>query len=419
MNHCLIQITSLSQDDASDYAQGLQQQLSADQVRLVSTEDFRQEDALYALSPQSYDAQKLSLAVTEGLSVRPFCIVYGKTSLLIQLPEVSHRIAMFIETDPLKAAVVEVEEHLAMLQRMEEQQLGQQEAEELSDQYQQHLQQYLYPQRDQADLVIHYSETPKDSVPGLSRYIKRMVEQAQGAEERSRETQIDELLDRFSHSKRARRSMQYKRVLWKIVVKSTLFIKRTIDIAATLVALLLLSPLILVVSLLIKLTDGGNVFYFQTRVGKQGREFQFPKFRSMVADADKLKDQLLSQNESDGKVLFKMKHDPRVTKIGRFIRRFSIDELPQLWCVLKGDMSLVGPRPPLPREVALYTQEDRRRLEVTPGLTGIWQVSGRSDIGFEDQVKLDVLYIESHSVWLDIKLLFKTVPAVLTGRGAY
>lgn len=419
MNHCLIQITSLSQEDASNYAQGLQQQLSADQVRLVSTEEFRQEDALYALSPQSYDVQKLSLAVTEGLSVRPFCIVYGKTALLIQLPEVSHRIAMFIETDPLKAAVVEVEEHLAMLQRMEEQQLDQQEAEELSGQYQQHLQQYLYPQRDQADLVIHYSETPKDSVPGLSRYIKRMVEQAQGAEERSREAQIDELLDRFSHSKRARRSMQYKRVLWKTVVKSTLFIKRTIDIAATLVALLLLSPLILVVSLLIKLTDGGNVFYFQTRVGKQGREFQFPKFRSMVADADKLKDQLLSQNESDGKVLFKMKHDPRVTKIGRFIRRFSIDELPQLWCVLKGDMSLVGPRPPLPREVALYTQEDRRRLEVTPGLTGIWQVSGRSDIGFEDQVKLDVLYIESHSVWLDIQLLFKTVPAVLTGRGAY
>jgi lipopolysaccharide/colanic/teichoic acid biosynthesis glycosyltransferase len=163
----------------------------------------------------------------------------------------------------------------------------------------------------------------------------------------------------------------------------------------------------------------GPVFYSQTRVGHNGREFPFFKFRSMVVGADKMKDQLLEQNESGAGVIFKMKKDPRITRVGSFIRRFSIDELPQLLNVLKGDMSLVGPRPPIPREVAEYTLEDRKRLHIKPGITCIWQVSGRSDIPFDQQVELDKQYILSKSLFTDIKILVLTVPAVLTGKGAY
>jgi len=136
-------------------------------------------------------------------------------------------------------------------------------------------------------------------------------------------------------------------------------------------------------------------------------------------NAEKLKDALLAQSDLKDSVTFKMKRDPRVTWIGRIIRKFSIDELPQLWCVLKGDMTLVGPRPPVPREVAAYTLADRRRLDVTPGLTCFWQVSGRSDIAFPQQVQLDVQYIESQSLWVDFVVLLKTIPAVLLGKGAY
>lgn len=142
------------------------------------------------------------------------------------------------------------------------------------------------------------------------------------------------------------------------------------------------------------------------------------KFRSMLVGADKMKDNLLENNESGG-VIFKMKRDPRITRVGRIIRKLSIDELPQLYNVLKGDMSLVGPRPPVPREVAEYQLSDRRRLEIIPGLTCLWQVSGRSDINFEGQVTLDVQYLESQSLKGDIMLLLKTIPAVLSGRGAY
>ncbi|MBC8452754.1 MAG: sugar transferase [Spirochaetes bacterium] len=227
------------------------------------------------------------------------------------------------------------------------------------------------------------------------------------------------MLQQYQSKGRKFRKERVKRTLWLMVIKATLLFKRLVDILATIIALLLLSPLFLAVSLLIKFTDGGPVFYVQTRIGKHGKHFPFPKFRSMVLNADKMKDDLLKQADRIGDITFKMKRDPRVTRIGRFIRRFSIDELPQLWCVLKGDMSLVGPRPPVPREVALYTQEDRRRLEVTPGLTGIWQVSGRAEIEFKQQVELDVLYIESHGFWLDILLMLKTIPAVFTGKGAY
>ncbi len=233
---------------------------------------------------------------------------------------------------------------------------------------------------------------------------------------------LEELYRRYGKASGSRRRWVYwrKRYSWLLVVGTTRFIKRLVDVVVSAAALLVLSPLFLGVAALIKLTDGGPVLYNNTRVGKWGQEFTFPKFRSMVLNAAQLKDELLEQNvHGQAGVTFKMKKDPRITWIGRIIRKFSIDELPQLWCVLTGAMTLVGPRPPVPREVAEYTLTDRRRLDVTPGLTCIWQVSGRSDIPFPEQVKLDVEYIESQSFWLDLKLLFKTIPAVLSGKGAY
>jgi lipopolysaccharide/colanic/teichoic acid biosynthesis glycosyltransferase len=210
-----------------------------------------------------------------------------------------------------------------------------------------------------------------------------------------------------------------KKYAWMIVVGGSKLLKRIIDVLASGLLMLCLWPIFLVVAMCIKLTDGGAVLFWQTRIGLWGKEFPFPKFRSMVVNAEVLKDNLLEESDHGDSITFKMKKDPRVTWIGRFIRKVSIDELPQLWCVFKGDMSLVGPRPPVPREVAEYTLADRRRLDVIPGLTCIWQVSGRGDIPFDEQVELDVQYIESQSIWFDIKLLLSTVPAVLLGKGAY
>lgn len=211
-----------------------------------------------------------------------------------------------------------------------------------------------------------------------------------------------------------------KKYLWHACVFGSLFLKRLIDVVVALTAMVVLSPLLIAVAVCIRFTDKGPVLFWQSRVGQWGREFPFPKFRSMVTNAEELKDKLLEENDHGGEgVTFKMKRDPRVTWIGRIIRKLSIDELPQLLCVLRGDMSLVGPRPPVPREVELYTLADRRRLDATPGLTCIWQVSGRGDIPFDQQVELDVDYIESRSVWMDIKLLLRTIPAVLFGKGAY
>ena len=232
----------------------------------------------------------------------------------------------------------------------------------------------------------------------------------------------DALYRRYSSAGSVSSWMRYyrKKYLWALTVHASLGLKRIIDIVGAVTGLLLLSPVFALVAICIKATDGGAVLFWQSRVGKWGREFPFPKFRSMVLDAEALKEKLLASNDHGGTgVTFKMKHDPRVTWIGRLIRRASIDELPQLWCVLKGEMSLVGPRPPVPREVALYTLADRRRLDVIPGLTCIWQVSGRGEIPFDQQVQLDVDYIESRSFWMDLKLLAKTIPAVLLGKGAY
>lgn len=175
--------------------------------------------------------------------------------------------------------------------------------------------------------------------------------------------------------------------------KGYLIAKRIMDICGALIGFICLSWLFLIVALLIKLEDPkGPVFFKQVRVGKDGKEFYMYKFRSMVTNAEELLESLLHLNEVSG-AMFKMKDDPRVTKVGKFIRKTSIDELPQLWNVLKGDMSLVGPRPPLPREVAQYTEYDKQRLLVIPGCTGLWQVSGRNDLGFNEMVELDLKYI--------------------------
>ena len=227
-------------------------------------------------------------------------------------------------------------------------------------------------------------------------------------------------LDRLCASpRRARLRAWRKRIAWQAVVGGARALKRALDVVVAAAALAALAPLFALVAAAIKLTDRGPVLFWQTRVGQWGREIRFPKFRSMCLDAEKKKDALLAANDHGGSVTFKMKRDPRVTAVGRVIRKLSIDEMPQLWLVLTGDMSLVGPRPPVPREVEKYTLADRRRLDVKPGLTCIWQVSGRGDIPFEKQVRLDVDYIESRSLWLDLKLLFQTVPAVVLGRGAY
>ena len=241
-----------------------------------------------------------------------------------------------------------------------------------------------------------------------------------GTLERHRPTH-DELWSKFGPGRRGRDKLRsyWKRYSWATVVRSTQAVKRAMDIVVSMGLLVLLLPLFSVVAAAIYLTDRGPVLFWQDRVGKWGREFPCPKFRSMVVHAEVLKDTLLAQSHHGASITFKMKRDPRVTWIGRIIRKLSIDELPQLWCVLRGDMSLVGPRPPVPREVEEYSLADRRRLDVTPGLTCIWQVSGRGDIPFDEQVRLDTDYIESRSLRLDLKLLLKTIPAVLSGRGAY
>jgi exopolysaccharide biosynthesis polyprenyl glycosylphosphotransferase len=196
-----------------------------------------------------------------------------------------------------------------------------------------------------------------------------------------------------------------------------LALKRAFDIVASSIALVLLSPLLVGVAALVKLTSKGPIFFKQERVGLYGRHFHMLKFRSMVVNAEELKAALMKLNEQTGPV-FKMTRDPRVTAIGRFIRKFSIDELPQLVNVLRGEMTIVGPRPPIPQEVAKYEAWQRRRLSVRPGITCVWQVSGRNEISFEEWMYLDMQYIDNWSLGQDLRLIFKTVPVVLTGRGA-
>lgn len=195
--------------------------------------------------------------------------------------------------------------------------------------------------------------------------------------------------------------------------------KRVFDFLASLFGLIILSPLFLIIAIAIKVEDPkGPVFYSQVRLGKKQSPFKMYKFRSMIVDADKRLKDLLDENEVDG-AMFKMKEDPRVTKVGQFIRKYSIDELPQLVNVLLGNMSLVGPRPPLPREVAEYTEYDKQRLAVKPGCTGLWQVSGRNDVGFHEMVELDLKYINKRNVFFDLYVLFKTLAVFVKPNAAY
>jgi exopolysaccharide biosynthesis polyprenyl glycosylphosphotransferase len=195
-------------------------------------------------------------------------------------------------------------------------------------------------------------------------------------------------------------------------------IKDAFDKLVGLSALALTAPVFLFVTLIIRLDDGGPAFFRQTRVGRDGRGFTVYKFRTMVMDAEQRKAELAVSNDHDG-VLFKMRKDPRITKVGTWLRRWSLDELPQLLNVVRGDMSLVGPRPALPDEAARYGDYVRRRLVVKPGLTGLWQVNGRSDLSWEESVRLDLRYVENWSLVLDLQILWKTLSAVWRGAGAY
>jgi exopolysaccharide biosynthesis polyprenyl glycosylphosphotransferase len=197
----------------------------------------------------------------------------------------------------------------------------------------------------------------------------------------------------------------------------TLFIKRLMDFSLSLLALIFFSPLFILIAILIKWDSKGPVFFFQKRCGLNGRMFSLIKFRSMVQQAETMQEELRNLNEMSGPV-FKITNDPRITRVGSWLRKTSLDELPQLINVFKGDISLVGPRPPVPGEVALYERWQRRRLSVKPGITCIWQISGRNNINFDEWMKLDLNYIDHWSLMLDLKILIRTIPAVLSGRGA-
>ena len=237
--------------------------------------------------------------------------------------------------------------------------------------------------------------------------------------DRTSDADLDQLLRELASRRYGNKRRSVRLQAWRLTVRSSYAMKRTIDVFGSLVGMILLSPVFLGIALAVKLTSPGPVIFAQVRVGRYGRHFRFYKFRSMYVDAEERKKELLAKNESKDGVIFKMKDDPRITKVGKFLRRTSLDELPQLWNVFIGDMSLVGPRPPVPKEVQEYTLDDRKRLDVIPGITCLWQIRGRSEIPFHEQVRLDKEYIMAPSIWTDIKILLKTIPAIIGGKGAY
>lgn len=212
--------------------------------------------------------------------------------------------------------------------------------------------------------------------------------------------------------------VQHQRLRAEWMAHGSELLKRALDIVLSLAALIVLSPLFGLIALLVWIEDGGSIFFTQIRVGQFGREFKMFKIRSMCLDAEQRLKDLLARNQHKEGVTFKLKDDPRITRVGKLLRKFSLDELPQLYNVLIGDMSLVGPRPPVPREVAKYSLEHRRRLAIKPGITCIWQISGRSEIDFSGQVQLDVNYIEHQTLWTDFLIMARTIPAVFSGKGA-
>lgn len=230
------------------------------------------------------------------------------------------------------------------------------------------------------------------------------------------------MIQRYSqadfHGRFAMWRLQLRLVLWTLHIQGMRYLKRLLDLTILMLSLPIVLPVALITALAIKLDSPGPVIFCQIRVGKFGQLFTCYKFRSMYIDAEDRKLELLQENQADGPV-FKMHNDPRVTRTGRIIRKLSIDELPQLINILKGDMTFVGPRPPLPSEVSEYEFEQRRRLDVVPGLTGLQQVSGRSDLSFERWVELDMEYISKQTLWNDIVILLRTIPTVLFGKGAY
>ena len=234
---------------------------------------------------------------------------------------------------------------------------------------------------------------------------------------------MDELIGKLEKhlqgsSGRHRARLVAKKWAWLVVIGGSQATKRVFDFVGGCLLLLASVPVFALLAAVIKLDSPGPVLFNQVRVGRNGVLFIMYKFRTMRTDAEKLKQELMEHNEAGG-VIFKMKRDPRITRVGRILRKLSLDELPQVMNVVRGEMSIVGPRPPVPSEVAEYTPADRRRLEARPGLTCLWQVSGRSDIPFDGQVSLDVEYIETRSLWQDLVILVRTVPAVLLGKGAY
>ena len=237
--------------------------------------------------------------------------------------------------------------------------------------------------------------------------------------DRTQDADLDQLVQELASRAHGNKRRSLRLMAWKFTVQSSYAMKRILDIVLSALAMVVLSPLFLLIAIAVKMSSPGPVIFSQIRVGRYGRHFKFYKFRSMRQDAEALKASLAAQNESADGVIFKMKEDPRITKVGRLLRRASLDELPQLWNVFIGDMSLVGPRPPVPSEVQEYTLEDRKRLDVIPGITCLWQIKGRSEIPFNEQVRLDKEYILTPGIWKDLVILLKTIPAIIGGKGAY
>ena len=237
--------------------------------------------------------------------------------------------------------------------------------------------------------------------------------------DRSKDADLDQLVRELASRRFGNKRRSLRLMAWRMTVQGSYALKRVMDIVLSGLGMIVLSPVFLGIAAAVKFTSPGPVIFSQVRVGRYGRYFNFYKFRSMYRDAEARKKDLLALNESSDGVIFKMKDDPRITKVGRLLRRTSLDELPQLWNVFIGDMSLVGPRPPVPKEVQEYTLEDRKRLDVIPGITCLWQIMGRSEIPFNEQVRLDKDYIIAPSIWKDIVILLKTIPAILGGKGAY
>ncbi len=229
---------------------------------------------------------------------------------------------------------------------------------------------------------------------------------------------LEFLLNEEFKTARSSNRVHLKLTFWVIRNKILAKAKRIFDLLFSLLSLILLSPLFLIAAIAIKLDSPGPIIYKQVRVGKGGKRFYCYKFRSMVINADAMKKDLLAQNEADG-LVFKMRKDPRITRVGRIIRKLSVDEIPQLFNVIKGEMSIVGPRPPVPVEVENYNYTQFHRLDAVPGITGLQQIKGRSDITFKRWVELDLQYIEDQSLWKDIEIVLLTIPAVISGKGAY